>query len=175
MRLTYFISGIIVITQILLVGCFKEQPEMIQELKFYSADDLSHIINLSRVSTDSIIFTEGTASIKIIAGQPMVVKLYETGNLKVDNCHIIYQAKLKTAGLQGFAYLEMWCHFPGKGDFFSRALQSKLTGDNDWSLHEASFLLQTGERPDNVKLNLAVNGTGTVWIDEVKLLKAPLK
>jgi hypothetical protein len=174
-QLTYFIFGIIVITQILLVGCSKEQTETIKELKFYSADDLSHIINLSRVSIDSTIFAEGTGSIKIVAGQPMVVKLYETGNLNIENCRIFYQAKLKTKSLRGDAYLEMWCHFPGKGDFLSRALHSKLSGDNDWSSHEAPFMLQSGESPDNVKLNLAVNGTGTVWIDEIKLLMVPLQ
>ena len=175
MRLAHFIFVIIVITQFIPLGCSKEQPETIRELKFYSADDLSNIINLSRVTTDSTIFTEGTGSVKIVATEPMVVKLYETGSLEIDNCRIIYQAKLKTAGLQGDAYLEMWCHFPGKGDFFSRTLHSKLSGDNDWSSHEAPFMLQKGEKPDNVKLNLAVNGTGTVWIDEVKLLRVPLK
>ena len=174
MRLVYYIFIIVILSQLGILGCSKEQTKTVRQLKIYSADDLNSVINLSRVTLDSTVYAEGSGSIKIVAKKPMVVKLYETGNLDVENCHIIYQAKLKTAGLQGFAYLEMWCHFPGKGEFFSRALQSKLTGDNDWSSHEASFLLQTGERPDNVKLNLAVNGTGTVWIDEIKLLKVAI-
>jgi len=175
MRLAHYLISIIFLVQLILLGCSKEQPEPIRELKSYSADDLSNIINLSRVTADSSIFTEGTGSIKIVATEPMVVKLYETGSLEIDDCRIIYQAKLKTMGLQGDAYLEMWCHFPGKGDFFSRAFHSKLSGDNDWSLHETLFMLQKGEKPDNVKLNLAVNGTGTVWIDEIKLLRVPLQ
>lgn len=175
MQQVFSIKRIIFLVLLLLIACKENQTEKIQELKFYPADDLTNVINLSRVALDSIVYTEGSGSFKIEAKKPMVVKLYETGKLNIENCHIFYQAKLKTAGLQGAAYLEMWCHFPGKGDFFSRALQSKLSGDNDWSSHEASFMLQKGESPDNVKLNLAVNGTGTVWIDEIKLLKVPLE
>ena len=171
---TYLIISLFSLVQIFLFNCTKDQPQTTQELKFYSADDLSHVINLSRVSVDSLIFAEGTASLKIVATEPMLVKLYETGGLDLDNCRIIYQAKLKTLNLQGDAYLEMWCHFPGKGDFFSRALQSKLSGDNDWSSHETSFMLRKGESPDNVKLDLAINGTGTVWIDDIRLIKVPL-
>lgn len=165
----------VIFMMFIFLSCSSEKTETIQQLRYYPADNLNEVINLSRVALDSIVYAEGSGSFKIEAKKPMVVKLYETGKLNIENCHIIYQAKLKTTGLQGFAYLEMWCHFPGKGDFFSRALQSKLTGDNDWSSHEASFMLQKGESPDYVKLNLAVNGTGTVWIDEIKLLKAPLE
>ena len=174
MRQVFFIITLIVMLQYILSGCTEEEGKRIQQLKFYPADDLTGIINLSRVTLDTVIFSEGTGSIKVVADQPMVVKLYEFEDLEVENCRIIYQAKLKTAGLLGDAYLEMWCHFPGKGDFFSRTLHSKLSGDNDWSSHEAPFMLQKGERPDHVTLNLAVNGTGTVWIDNIRLIKVPL-
>jgi hypothetical protein len=40
---------------------------------------------------------------------------------------------------------------------------------------ETPFFLKRGEKPDNVKLNVVINGTGTVWIDDVKLLKGPLQ
>jgi hypothetical protein len=166
---------IVTLIYIIFLDCSPEKTESIQQLRYYPADNLNEVVNLSRVALDSIVYAEGSGSFKIEAKKSMVVKLYETGKLNIENCHIIYQAKLKTVGLQGAVYLEMWCHFPGKGDFFSRALQSKLTGDNDWSSHETSFMLQKGESPDNVKLNLAVNGTGTVWIDEIKLLKVPLE
>jgi hypothetical protein len=76
--------------------------------------------------------------------------------------------------MDGQAYLEMMCHFPGKGEFFSRGLMNPLTGTTDWMTIETPFLLKMGENPDNVKLNLVVNGTGTVWIDDIRLLKGPL-
>jgi hypothetical protein len=77
--------------------------------------------------------------------------------------------------VQGQAYLEMWCRFPGKGEFFSRALQAPLSGTVEWSSQETPFFLKKGEDPDEIKLNLVVNGTGTVWIDDIRLIKGPLR
>jgi hypothetical protein len=37
------------------------------------------------------------------------------------------------------------------------------------------FRFQKGQRPDKVTLNLAINGKGTVWIDDIVLSKEPLK
>jgi hypothetical protein len=68
----------------------------------------------------------------------------------------------------------MWCSFPGKGEFYSRALQSPLTGTTEWTSQQTPFFLNAGENPDNVKLNLIVGGKGTVWIDDVKLTQGPL-
>ena len=69
----------------------------------------------------------------------------------------------------------MWCHIPGKGDFFPRNLQSPLTGTMNWTSVEALFFLKKGENPDNVKLNVLINGKGTVWIDDIRLMKGPLQ
>jgi hypothetical protein len=69
----------------------------------------------------------------------------------------------------------MWCHFPEKGEFFSRALQSPLSGSQEWTSQETPFLLKKGENPDNVKINLVVNGKGNVWIDDIRLVKSPLE
>jgi hypothetical protein len=88
---------------------------------------------------------------------------------------LIYQAKVRTEEMVGRAYLEMWCHFPGKGEFFSRGLLSPLTGTTNWMTEETPFLLKRGEKPDLVKLNLVINGKGTAWIDDIRLLKGPLQ
>jgi hypothetical protein len=68
----------------------------------------------------------------------------------------------------------MWCRFAGKGEFFSRGLQNPVTGSNDWASYETLFFLKKGENPDLIKLNLAVKGTGKLWVKDVELLKAPL-
>jgi len=75
----------------------------------------------------------------------------------------------------GQAFLEMWCSFEGKGEYFSRGLQTLVTSDTDWSDTETIFYLKEGENPNNMKLNLVVNGSGTVWIDDIKLVKHPLR
>jgi hypothetical protein len=69
----------------------------------------------------------------------------------------------------------MWSRFPGKGEFFSRGLETPLTGTTTWTSEETPFFLKKGENPDNVKLNLVINGKGMAWIDDIRLLKSPLQ
>jgi hypothetical protein len=104
-----------------------------------------------------------------------VVRLFELGDIDVENARLIYQAKVRTEGVEGQVYLEMWCPFPGKGEFFSQGLQTLLTGTTNWTTEETPFFLKKGENPDNVKLNLVINGKGTAWIDDIRVLKSPLQ
>jgi hypothetical protein len=106
--------------------------------------------------------------------QPQTLRLFEIKDPDVEKCMVIYRAKLKTEGLDDVAYLEMWCRFPGKGEYFSRGLNNKVTGSNDWASYETPFFLKKGEKPDLIKLNLVMKGTGKVWVKDVELLKAPL-
>jgi len=131
---------------------------------------------LTRDSTavDNAVTSDGNGSLRIHAGAPMTVRLYETGDLDVEDARVIYQAKVRSDGLEGKAYLEMWCSFAGKGEFFSRALQAPISGTTEWASQEAPFFLKKGDNPDNVKLNLVIDGKGTVWIDDIKLMKGPL-
>jgi hypothetical protein len=109
-----------------------------------------------------------------MAAKPTVVRLFEIDDIHVENATLIYRAKLKTENVDGKVYLEMWCRFPGKGEFFSRGLATPLTGTTDWTTEETPFILKKGEKPDYVKLNLVIDGTGTVWIDAISLLRAPI-
>jgi hypothetical protein len=81
---------------------------------------------------------------------------------------------MKAADLQGRAYLEMWCRLPGRGEFFSKGLHDGVSGTTDWGSYEVPFRLLQGQRPDLIKLNVAVEGAGTVWIKDVELLQTPL-
>jgi len=112
--------------------------------------------------------------LKITSTRPTVIRLFQTGDIDAENARLIYQARLRTENVEGRAYLEMWCHFPGKGEFFSRGLQTPLAGTTEWTTEETPFFLKKGENPDNVKLNLVIDGKGTAWIDDVRLLRAPL-
>jgi hypothetical protein len=97
-------------------------------------------------------------------------RLFEVSDPGVQNCTLIYRAKLKTEGLAGRAYLEMWCRFPGKGEFFSRGLDNVVSGSNDWAAYETPFFLKAGEQPDLLRLNLVVEGAGKIWVKDVELL-----
>jgi hypothetical protein len=156
-----------------LIQSCSQQKEPVVNMKVYSCDNLEGVVTLSDISVDSSICVEGSGSLKITASEPRVVNLFETGDLDIENARLIYQAKMRTAGVVGEAFLEMWCHFPGQGEFFSRGLQTQLSGDNNWVSQETPFFLKAGENPDNVKINVVIKGSGTVWIDDIKLLKAP--
>lgn len=158
---------------IFLIQSCSQQKEPVVNMKVYSCDNLEGVVTLSDISVDSSICVEGSGSLKIAASEPRVVNLFETGDLDIENARLIYQAKMRTQGVVGEAFLEMWCHFPGQGEFFSRGLQTQLSGDNNWVSQETPFFLKAGENPDNVKINVVIKGSGTVWIDDIKLLKAP--
>jgi len=157
-----------------LAGCSKKAPEEIL-IKAYPLDSLDWLLSSNGVEIDQKISSDGKGSLRISVSQPTTVRLFETNVMDTDNATLIYRARLRSEELEGKAYLEMWCHFPGKGEFFSRGLQNPITGTTDWVSEETPFFLKKGDKPDNVKLNLVINGTGTVWIDDIKLLKSVQK
>ncbi|MGZ3590471.1 MAG: hypothetical protein ACXU99_07410 [Thermodesulfobacteriota bacterium] len=159
---------------LVLASCSKPSQEVV-ELKRFPIDGIEGIITQSGVQFDKEVSSDGNGSLKITATEPTVVRLFELGDIDVENARLIYQAKVRTEGVEGQVYLEMWCHFPGKGEYFSRGLQTPLTGTTNWTTEETPFFLKKGEDPDNVKLNLVVNGKGTAWIDDIRVLKGPLQ
>jgi len=109
------------------------------DIKHYPIDSLEGIITKSGIQIDKKITSDGNASLRITTSKPTTVRLYETGDIDIENARLIYQAKLRTEGVEGQVYIEMWCHFPGKSEFFSRALQSPLSGSNEWTSQETPF------------------------------------
>jgi hypothetical protein len=163
-----------VVFMFVIIGCSKPSQEVV-ELKRFPIDSLEGIITQSGIQLDKEVSSDGNGSLKITATEPTMVKLFELGDIDVENARLIYQAKVRTEGVEGQVYLEMWCHFPGKGEYFSRGLQTPLTGTTNWTTEETPFFLKKGENPDNVKLNLVINGKGTAWIDDIRVLKGPLQ
>jgi hypothetical protein len=104
----------------------------------------------------------------------MVYPLFETGPLGVAGDRLIYQARIKCMLSEGRAYLEMWCEVAGLGEFFSRQLEQPVSGSTDWVTMQTPFLFEPGQSPANVKLNLVIEGTGSVWIDDVQIIGAVL-
>jgi hypothetical protein len=154
-------------------NCSKSTSQ-VMELKSFPIDNMEGIITRSDVRIDKTVSSDSKGSLRITVSEPAVILLYEVRDLDIENARLIYQAKVRTEGIEGQAYLEMWCHFPGKGEFFSRGLQSSLSGTNQWVTMETPFFLKKGEKPDYVKLNLIINGKGTAWIDDIRLLKGQL-
>jgi hypothetical protein len=144
------------------------------EIMTFPLDNLAGLLTQSGVELDRGVSSDGRGSVKISVAEPAIVRLFETGDIDVEDAALVYQAKLRTEGAEGAVYLEMWCHFEGKGEFFSRGLHSPLKGTVDWTTQEISFFLKKGENPDNVKLNIVCEGPGTIWVDDIRLLKRPM-
>jgi hypothetical protein len=158
---------------LVLVSCSTPSGQVV-ELKQFPITSMEGIITQSNVHIDNEISSDGNGSLRITANKPTVIRLFEIGDIDVENARLIYQARVRTENVEGQVYLEMWCHFPGKGEYFSRGLQTPLTGTTEWTTEETPFFLKKGENPDNVKLNLVIKGEGTAWIDDIRLLKGPL-
>lgn len=112
---------------------------------------------------------------RIECSEQQTIHLFEVPEPGIDQCLLTYQAELKSQDVQGRAYLEMWCRLPGRGEFFSKGFNNAVKGTNNWASYEIPFYLKRGQKPDLVKLNLAVEGSGTVWIRNVRLLQTPLQ
>jgi serine/threonine protein kinase/tetratricopeptide (TPR) repeat protein len=144
----------------------RQTPHAIKTLKKFQPSDA--LIAKDGVSVDGDAW-------RIEAKERRVVRLFEVAKPDIENCTILYRAKMKSENLVGRAYLEMWCRAPVGVEAFSRGLNSTVAGTTDWASYEIPFVFQKGESTDLVKLNVAIEGKGTLWIKDVELLKAPSK
>jgi len=165
-----FLYGLLVILSISVYACESPKPELI---KSWPLDSAEGVLDAEKVELDKDVTNDGHGSLRITAEKNTRVSLYQT-EVDLEDAQLIYSAMLRTENIQGKAYLEMWCFFEGKGEFFSRALHAPLMADTDWTEQQTPFFLKEGENPDQVRLNLVIEGKGTIWIDDIRLLKAPL-
>jgi len=141
------------------------------ELKHFPIDDLNGIVAQSGIQFDKAVSSDGKGSIKIEAAGPAAIPLFIIDDVRIDDTQLIYEAKVKSESLNGQAYLEMWCIFKDKSEYYSRGFDSAIAGTTDWRTIKTIFLLKKNEMPDQIKLNVVVNGVGTVWIDDIHLSK----
>jgi hypothetical protein len=149
-------------------------PKPVGEQVLFSEplDDTQKVLSMDHVSIDRQISSDGIASLRVETEEPLRLQLVEVPLEDLDNTVLQYRAKLRSQNFDGVAYLEMWCRVKGKGEFFSRALHDPLRGDRNWISQQTPFLLQRGEHADLVRLNLVVDGRGSVWVDQLELLQS---
>jgi hypothetical protein len=164
-----FIAGTIAVS--VAVGLVVSASANAQELKKLSLDDAASIG--LKVESDATVKVEGKASVKITTAWPTTLCLGEVTGLNVDEAKLVFTAKVKTE-LEGSAFLEMWVQVGG-GQYFSKGMNDPVTGKSDWKTIQTPFMLQKGQQPEKVTLNVVINGKGTIWIDDMVLSKEPLK
>lgn len=142
-----------------------------EDLKKLSLDDPSAVS--PKIEADAKVKVEGASSLKITTQWPTTVCLGEVAGPEIENAKLVYSAKVKTE-LDGTAFLEMWVQVGG-GQFFSKGMNDVVSQKTDWKMIQTPFMLQKGQKPEKVTLNLVINGKGTIWIDDIALSKEPLK
>ena len=103
---------------------------------------------------------------------PETLHLFEVADPGAEKCKVFYRAKLRTQDFKGQVYLEMWCRLPGKGEFFSRGLDNTVTGTSGWVSCETPFILEAGQQPDLIRLNVVAKGEGVVMVKDVELWRS---
>ena len=172
-RLSLFAALACPLALSIIIGSCSRPPKIVSELARYELNSLEGVLTESNVEVDSAVSSDGTASLKITVPSPTTVRLFELGDVDVENAKVVYRAMLRSQKLSGRAYLEMWVHFKDGGEYFSRGVDRTITGTTNWITMEIMFMLEKGQNPDNVKLNLVIEGKGTVWIDDIVILKGP--
>lgn len=157
-----------------LPACYEPLPEG-EEIARYPVRDLEGVLTGpgELVIFDPNTTWDGNGALRMYAQEDSRVRLYRVDSVDVEDAILVYQARLRTRGLEGRAFLEMLAEFGDEDVYFSRAERRAVRGDTDWTMQQTPFRLQPGESPERVHLNLMIEGTGEVWVDDVRLLRFP--
>ena len=152
-------------------GCSKKGPAAPKDIEYFPADSMDKVVDTGLVTVDPSFSSDGKGSLKITVDQPTTVRLYEVAAPGLSDAKYIYRAKVNLKDCLGDAYLQMVMHFPNGGEV--NAYQN-TKGQGAWTPMETFGVAQEGQKPDWVKLNLVIQGSGSVWVDDVHLVGAPL-
>ncbi|MBD3161514.1 MAG: hypothetical protein GF346_04810 [Candidatus Eisenbacteria bacterium] len=115
---------------------------------------------------------DGDGSLRIEAADTTTVFLHDAGAFDLDDAVLSYGAMLRSADLEGSAYLEMHVRLP-RGEYLARTAASPLTGTTEWVSRRTGYVLDVEEKPERVRLFVTIHGRGTVWIDAISLTREP--
>ncbi|GAB4272993.1 MAG: hypothetical protein Kow0029_12180 [Candidatus Rifleibacteriota bacterium] len=138
-----------------------------QEILAIPLDSLNEVS--PKIELDSECKVEGNNSIKITAVTPCRVTIHKIDGMGRDNFNLKTYLMIKTELEEGTVILETLVKVKG-GIYFSRALDQKVCGSSDWKQIYTNFRFKKDESPDEVLVNLIIEGRGIVWADELKFV-----
>ena len=125
---------------------------------------------------DAEISQDGGGSLRVEADGGGRLRLYELDDVGPIEERLVYTGFLRSRDLDGSAFLELWCR-PAAGDpAFVRGLPTGVSGSSEWTPQVIGFT-----NPDlcsgrvSVELNVVIQGTGTVWVDNLRLWSVPVE
>ena len=124
---------------------------------------------------DRAVSSDGNGSLRIDATGAQLVELYRFWGEEEDVSFrkLVYAADARTEGVEGDVYLVMQAGLtsvPGASISVVGA-DAAVRGTNDWATLEAAAGNPGGSHLLETTLQLHIGGPGTVWIDNVKLIK----
>jgi uncharacterized lipoprotein NlpE involved in copper resistance len=170
-KLYYTLTALAVAVLFSLTGCGNKSDNFI-ELEHFGLNAPIGSAGEQKIILDKDIKTEGNGSWRIEVDKPAAVRIAGIKDIDINEGRLVYEADIRTDNFDGQAYLEMWCQIKGQGRFFGRDIQSPIEGDSGWTTEQTVFFLKKNQILENIDLNLVIEGTGTVWIDNVYLYKS---
>lgn len=161
-------------------GCY-ETSETGTNMIRYPVDNMDGLVTQTGVEIDGEITADGNGSLAVETDSPLTVELYRVRDIDLDNTRVVYKARLKTQDLagsddmKGIAYLEMKATFPDGEELVARGPRIPPSGTTDWGPGDAILYIDKGESPREIELNMVVDGTGKVWVDDIVLEYRPLR
>jgi hypothetical protein len=123
---------------------------------------------------DPGISRDGGGSLRVESEAGGRLRLYRLGDLGPLSGRLLMTGFLKSRDLKGAAFFEMRCRPAVGNEAFVRGVSGRVEGSSDWKPTQMGF-----SRPDlcsnpvSVELNVVVDGSGTIWIDDLRLWSAP--
>jgi hypothetical protein len=182
-RLTVLVALICAVALMFALGsCGKKkagapQPPKGDEIASFRLNTMNGILATANASIDESQSADSTSkgALKIEAPSSMTVKLVQTGPLNVNDVTLIYRATFRSKELSGRAYLLMTVRWADSLETFARGFEQAIIGSVPWVTEDITYNVERKKKVDNVTLGMVIEGTGTVWVNDVKLLKTTLK
>jgi hypothetical protein len=106
-------------------------------------------------------------------GAPITVAIIDHPAIKGPRYAVT--GKVRYEGVEGTGYLELWNHFPGGGQYFSRTLgdagpMQKLEGSSGWREFTLPFDATGAPAPIRLVVNVVLPGRGVVYLGPLQLV-----
>ncbi len=150
------------------------KPKPPKDVVVFPCNSADKVVTQGVVTEDKTVSADGQGSLKISTEMPTTIRLFEVPYPRVEGCKVWYKAKIRTEQFGGSVYLQMVVHFSRGGEITAQNYQQAIRGNTDWKESVADATVRKGQKPSSIDLNLVVNGAGTIWVDDVHLVKQEL-
>ncbi len=119
--------------------------------------------------------SDGGGSLRAESERPRTVRLYEIRNPRdLEGRLIVLTAQLKSVGVHGRVFPELWINAPGRNEVQARNPDGVIGKTRNWTPVRIEYRCEKGERPDLLRVNLVLDGNGRAWIDDIRITSEPL-